>query len=96
MGLQEYKGVEFEDEKYMPEAKVTEKGGLYGFLLTKGLVKNQHQANIVMLVAAALIALVAYSLFQTLSGAPSNAPELTPEDSYRAGNASEIDNDLRL
>lgn len=95
MGLSEYEGVEFEDEKYIPEATVTEKGGIYAYLLSKGFVKNQTQANIFMLCFAGVIIVLAFFIFKAFTTQPSNAPKLTPEDSYRAGNPAEIDNTLR-
>jgi len=95
MGLQEYAGVEFEDEKYIPEATVKERGGIYAFLLAKRIVKNQTQANILLIVASILLMSLAYILSQTFFNNQSNAPVLTEEDSYRAGNPNEIDNTLR-
>ena len=95
MGLKEYEGVEFEDEKYMPEATVREKGGFYGYLLAKGIVKNQNQANVLLVITAVLILIIAYMIFYSIFHGHDNAPDLTPEDSYRAGNPSEIDNTLQ-
>jgi len=95
MGLQEYAGVEFEDEKYIPEATVKEKAGIYGFLLAKGIVKNEIQANILLIGVSILLISLAYLLSQTFFNNQSNAPILTEEDSYRAGNPNEIDNTLR-
>ena len=95
MGLTEYEGVEFDEEKYIPEAKIKETGGIYGWLLSKGVVKNRKQANLVMVIGAILIAIVSLIIYSSSTGGHKNAPKLTPEDSWRAGNPSEIDNSPR-
>lgn len=95
MGLNEYRGVEFEDEKYMPETTVTETSGFYGYLLAKGVVKNRNQANLLMIAIILIVGLAIFLIFQSFFNGQRNAPELAPEDSWRAGNPNEIDNSLR-
>lgn len=83
--------VVFEDEKSRSESSLRVRGGLYGFLLAKGIVKNRQQANLLMVIFLVVCLFVIYALVDFTFQPNPNARPIDPEDSYRAGNPEEIE-----
>jgi hypothetical protein len=84
-------GVQFDDQNYARVAPRRE-SGLYAFLLRTGIVQNHSQANLVLLGTVVLCFILMLVVIREQQNSHVNAPQLTPEDSYRAGNPSEIGN----
>lgn len=71
-------------------ARRSRQTGLYAILIHLGLVSDREQASFV-LIAIAMLCLTVSALVWFGSDVHENAAPVVAEDSYRAGNPSEID-----
>lgn len=86
--------VEFSNEMKRTRQRAPKASGLYGFLITYGLVKDREQATYVLIAIFFLCAVVTV-MFWFGSERHDNAAPIKAEDSYRAGHPSEIDPNVR-
>ena len=83
-------GVEFNAEKVKRKHPSYYKGGIYGFLFRRGLVRNHTEANVIMIVVLIACGIIVYTSVGDKFVADPNLAPVNYEDSWQAGDPSEV------